>query len=1052
MRAAAALLGAPPDDDALYGLARAVGFTSAPDPLAADAREALGLPPHLTDVRVARGYGTLRALLVRGSGELPLRECVTRIAACLARRTPHLLWLVVADDEGRGERTIASWSPARVPPRTAALTVERVRITASDAETLCALAAANESSDLLTHARWLDVLGRDALTRRFYRTLEGTVATMAASATCPGRARPGAEDRRTIALLTASRLLFLAFLEAKGWLDGDRDYLVRSFSRRMADGGAYHRRVLEPLFFGTLNTRPRDRAPAARALGAIPYLNGGLFTRTALERQWRHVRIPDEALGTLFDELLTRYRLTARENQSTWSDAAIDPEMLGKAFESLMAPAERRTSGAYYTPHALVERTTSEAIAAHLRRTGCSDDEIVRLAAGEPIAEERRTAVAAALKGVRVLDPACGSGAFLVHALERLSSMLRLTGEERDVGALRRAVLTRSIFGVDANPTAVWLCELRLWLSTVIECEATDVAHVPTLPNLDHNIHVGDSLAGSGFDRWPGDHAPRSRMSVLRSRYARSTGARKRTLGRLLERTLRQMSAEVLSRQLARVEHERRALVTAMRQRDLFGERRRSPRDARELAALKGRRRELRAQLRAQERGGVTAFAWPVHFADVAAAGGFDIVVGNPPWVRLHNIPREARERLRRDFAVYAAAAWEAGAAAAGAGRGFAAQVDLAALFAERCVRLLRPGGSLALLLPAKLWKSLAGGGVRRLLVESAPPTVLEDWSESAAAFDAAVYPSLLVATVADGDRPRPGRETLSCAIHHRGTELRWQSDRSSFALDETPGSPWIIAPPDVRAAFDRMRRAGRALGGASFGRPLLGVKCGLNEAFIVDGDHAIARSFSRPLVRGESVTPWRLDVSERILWTHDGHGAPFATLPDALARHLGRHRRALLARSDVRGARAWWSLFRVESADASRPRVVWGDVGRAPRAAFVDAGDDVVPLNSCYVLRCAEREDALAMTSLLNSPLVAAWLSLLAEPARGGYRRYLGWTMASLPIPADWTHARALLAPAAEAALDGRPPSADELMDLSVRAYRVRRGDVAPLVTWVER
>jgi hypothetical protein len=325
MRAAAALLGAPPGQDALCGLARAVGFMSTPDPLAPDARDMLGLPPGLVDVRVARGRGTLRALLARSDGEVPLRERVARIASCLARRTPHLLWLVVADDDGRGERTLASWSPARLPPRTAALTVDRARIADSDAETLCALAAANEGSDLLSHARWLEVLGRDALTRRFYRTLEGTIATMAASVSCPGRVQPGGDDRRTIALLTASRLLFLAFLEAKGWLDDDREYLVRSFSGRMADGGAYHRKVLEPLFFGTLNTRPGDRAPAARALGAIPYLNGGLFTRTPLERRWRHARIGDEALGTLFDDLLTRYRLTARENQSTWSDAAVDP-------------------------------------------------------------------------------------------------------------------------------------------------------------------------------------------------------------------------------------------------------------------------------------------------------------------------------------------------------------------------------------------------------------------------------------------------------------------------------------------------------------------------------------------------------------------------------------------------------------------------------------------------------------------------------------------------------------------------------------------------------
>src|SRR4029077_7602931 len=98
--------------------------------------------------------------------------------------------------------------------------------------------------------------------------------------------------------------------------------------------------------------------------------------------------------------------------------------------------------------------------------------------------------------------------------------------------------------------------------------------------------------------------------------------------------------------------------------------------------------------------------------------GGFDIILGNPPWVRLHRVPVREREMLRAQYRVFRAGAWESGAARARAGRGFAAQVALAALFVERAVRLLRPGAVLALLLPMKLWQSVAGGGVRRLLVE----------------------------------------------------------------------------------------------------------------------------------------------------------------------------------------------------------------------------------------------------------------------------------------------------------------------------------------------
>ena len=1057
MRTAAALLASPPGLASLHAVAAVAGCSSAPSLLAADARDALGLPRGLEAVAVCAGPGALRALLVRGGNASPPRENVTHIASRLASRTPQLLWFVVAEDAAAEERVIASWSAERVPPRVVALSVERARIVDSDAETVCALAAAAGPSDLLTHARWLEILGRDALTRRFYRTLERTVTLLGDSLSArtsgvrhlvaAGTAAIPHDDRRALALYTISRLLFLSFLEAKGWLDGDRDFLSRRFAEQMVRGGSFHGRVLEPLFFGTLNTRPRHRSPAARALGAIPYLNGGLFTRAPLERTWRRARFGDDALGAVFDDLLSRHRLTAREDRATWSDAAVDPEMLGRAFESLMAAPERRSSGVFYTPHALVERVLDDALAAHLSSV-LTDAGARDFLAGATMPSTALSGVHASLEQLRLLDPACGSGAFLVHALERITDLLRRCGDDRDVGTLRREVLARSIFGVDISPTAVWLCELRLWLSVVIESDADQPGSVPPLPNLDHNVRVGDSLAGAVFDEQDGvDAARAAAFAQLRTRYARATGQRKRTLARELERAEREAAKRAVAFEVVRVTHARRELILAMRQRDLFGERSELAASARTLASLRTKTRELRASLRSLRDGQSTPFSFGAHFADVAAAGGFDLVVGNPPWVRLHNIPSRARERLRRDFEVYRLAAWESGAAGAGAGHGFAAQVDLSALFVERSVRLLKSEGATALLVPAKLWRSLAGGGVRRFLAAHAPPLSVDDWSESTPAFDAAVYPSLLVAR-----RTKLPPSELLCAVHRRDSLLRWHVVRKSLALDDSPGSPWLIAPPEARAVFDRLLHRGTPLATSTFGRPLLGVKCGLNEAFLVAQDTDVEASLLRPVVRGETLTPWRVDTRERILWTHGDDGRPLGRLPDRARRWLVRQQRALASRSDVRRRTAWWSLFRVESASSSLPRVVWADVGRAPRAAFVEAGDPLVALNSCYVARCATADDARALTALLNSPLAAAWLSLLAEPARGGYHRYLGWTMALFPLPRDWERARKLLAPCTERALQGDVPSQDELFDVATRAYRVRRADAAPLVTWSSR
>ena len=110
------------------------------------------------------------------------------------------------------------------------------------------------------------------------------------------------------------------------------------------------------------------------------------------------------------------------------------------------------------------------------------------------------------------------------------------------------------------------------------------------------------------------------------------------------------------------------------------------------------------------------------------------------------------------------------------------------------------------------------------------------------------------------------------------------------------------------------------------------------------------------------------------------------------------------------------------------------------------------MPINSCYVVRAPSLDDAYALAALMNSPVAAAWLAAIAEPARGGYHRYLGWTLARLPIPADWPRAVAVLAPLAREALDGDVPDAATLTDAAIRAYRVRPVDIEPLLTWCLR
>ena len=1070
LRQAAALLARASTDDGLLTLAGALGFDGAALVLDADTRGNLGVPDIAGDVRLMRGRGALRALLVLAPSDTPLRALLAQLASSLSRRTSHVLWTVIAASGSGDEAGIACWTADQRQPRLAALLIRPSRVVASDAETLCALEAASEGDDLLVHTRWCELLGRAALSHRFYRTLEQRIAALAGS--LPRMPEP---DRAELALLCASRLLFLSFLQAKGWLDGDRGFLVNRFDACMASGGCFHERVLQPLFFGTLNTPLRRRAAAARAFGAVPFLNGGLFGRTPLERRHARARFSDEALGELFAQLLGAYRFTAREEQAPWSEVAIDPEMLGRAFESLMAERERRVSGAFYTPQPLVAQVADRALVAALASDVLSVACVENALRGDPLPAQAARLLRERLHALTVLDPACGSGAFLVYLLERLTHLHVIAGDCRGVAAVRREVLTRAIHGVDVNPTAVWLCELRLWLSVVIESDEARMSAVPPLPNLDCNVRVGDTLAGDAFDEPPALVGPPVALARLRERYVRASGARKTTLRRALAREEAKRAIATIDFHLLRVGAQRRENLLARRSPDLFGERDRaveqSPQDRREL---RDRAAALRRERRRIADGGALPFSFPTHFAHVHARGGFGLIAGNPPWVRLHNIPAAARDALRSRYTVFADAAWEPSSGAP-RGRGFAAQVDLAALFVERSIALAGDGGAVALLLPAKLWRSLSGGGVRRFVAERSEIRRIEDWTDAPCAFDAAVYPSVLIVTRRSALERRamsdnPGSVHVdaeaACAIRRRTLNVEWRVTPRSVRLDpDDAASPWLVLPNEVRAAFDTLRERGHPLAAGRLGRALLGVKCGCNEAFLVNhtgGDRVLAavecrgrrgsleRELLRPLLRGESLQAWRVPPSSRaIVWTHAESGPPLGTLPPAAARWLAPWRRRLRARSDLRGTGSWWMLFRTESADCARTRVVWSDFGRAPRAAILPAGDPTVPLNSCYVLPCADPVDALALAALLNSPLAAGFLNAIAEPARGSWHRYLAWTVELLPIPREWARARSILAPLAERALLGQPPTRSDLLAAACRAYRLKQEDIAPLVAW---
>ena len=299
------------------------------------------------------------------------------------------------------------------------------------------------------------------------------------------------------------RLTFLHFLQRKGWLCGDLNYLQNLFVRSQYQDD-YLDSVLEPLFFGILNTKPEGREQIFEQYNwdmallkeweSIPYLNGGLFERDKEDEP--ESKFPADYFKRLF-QFFSEYNFTIDENDPNDAEVGVDPEMLGKIFENLLE--DNKDKGAFYTPKEIVRYMCQESLIAYLEtNTSIAKEKIRQFVLipdenVEEIPENKRSKLLEALKDVKICDPAIGSGAFPMGLLNELLNC-REALEHLDVprSEIKKSIIQNNIYGVDIEKGAVDIARLRFWLSIVVDEE-----NASPLPNLDYKIMQGNSLIES---------------------------------------------------------------------------------------------------------------------------------------------------------------------------------------------------------------------------------------------------------------------------------------------------------------------------------------------------------------------------------------------------------------------------------------------------------------------------------------------------------------------------------------------------------------------------
>jgi len=696
---------------------------------------------------------------------------------------------------------------------------------------------------------------------------------------------------------------------------------------------------------------------------ALPALGSFLFSPTAM---------PDiERCDIANHDLLDAVRALA----VTVADGALrsvdyknlGAEELGSVYESLLelrpelnldAPSfglttatghERKTSGSYYTPTSLIDCLLDAALEPIL-------DEAVRAQDSE-----------AAILKLKVVDPACGSGHFLIAASHRVAKRLaaaRTGDEEPSPDALRKAlrdVIGHCIYGVDVNPMAVELCKVNLWL------EALDPGK--PLSFLDHRIQCGNSLIGAtpalltagvpdeAFDPAEGDD------KKVCQRYKKLN--QQERLGRqsLFDENLQpwdqlgNFAAGLLSLDnlsddtIQGIREKERIYEEAVRSSGyLFGKFwadtwcaafawRKGGETTYAITEEVFRRIErnpyavdpwLRTEVE-RLAGAYRFFHWHLAFPDVFSLpasgqsavnsatgwnGGFSVVLGNPPWVRYQTAT--SVKKFLTKFETYRSTA------------------DLSVFFMERAVNVTAPGGRVAMLTPNKWFRASYGEALRDLLRRRAHMQLIVDFGHSRTLFpEADTFPAAVVfspcldvveddATLKfvrahDSDRDRA---TLDQLVRDRFTVLPHRNLRTA---------QWHLEDVESTILLDRLQSTGVSLADSVGRAPITGINTGLNEAYYVDDrlranlieEHPGCEALIKPFLRGRDVKRWTViwDRTWHIVipsstnkdwpWaqapTEDDAEAIFQTNYPSLHRHLKSYEAGLRKRT-ARG-KFWWEL-----------------------------------------------------------------------------------------------------------------------------------------------
>jgi hypothetical protein len=953
----------------------------------------------------------------------------------------------------------------------------------------------------------------------------------------------------------------------------------------------YYKAILQNLFFATLSTKKEERQLRSEVrghkgknpdfgnqyvyryydlfknpddiktyFGNVPFLNGGLFeclddkpnglyidgftsvkknqpdvpnflffsgeTKADLNAVYGTKNKTYKVMGLL--DILRSFNFTIDENSPDDQEVALDPELLGRVFENLLASfnpetatTARKATGSYYTPRGIVDYMVSESLKAyfktHLSIIGHSeqseeslDERLNKLFSTSsdenPFSKVESEEIVGLIESVKIVDSAVGSGAFPMGALHKMVFILNkvdpgnelwkqaqikaaggitdpairrdtikriedfFQGKNADYGR-KLYLIQRCIYGVDIQQIAVEIAKLRFFIALLVDEKIEpqkDNWGIEPLPNLDFKIMQGNSLISSfmgvdfdaaetgdgkqtqtGFDFHEVDDGLIKTFEQKKIDFQNEpdAGNKKKLKGeiedlliRIFETRMKKQKADYF-RAMEDIERRNAVMPNAKKRAELIDQEKQklSKKTGFDLENIEKQLREFTGKKKTKP-----FFPWRLYFAEVFEKGGFDVVIGNPPYVRQESI-KAIKPDLEQAFPGF-----------------YCGTADLYTYFYKRGIDLLKNGAHLCYIAPNKFMRASYGKNTRKLLTEAVTPLQIIDFGDLPI-FDATTYPSIILVekktySAAVGRDPRSrraphgglpsvhvGRVSQTRRLPEDGlfggeasgvlgehalrvatfTDIA-QIEKPEQTLKEigftlSPNAlgveGWTLERPEILALMEKLRRAGKPLGEYVQGRFYYGIKTGLNEAFVIDESARKAliaedpknAELIKPWLRGRDIKKWKAEWAGLYLitipssankewpWSKEKSETKarqiFAKTYPAICKHLLQHEDKLHKRDDQ--GQFWWELRSCAYYEEfDNPKITWGNLATEPKFAFDDSGSyisapaNIIPTND------------LCLLAILNSPISKWWISLQAATRSGGFLEYKPMYVGEIPIP----------------------------------------------------